>query len=208
MYKIFVYIFLFLFISSSELIFAGHASNDSTKTIVDCNYTFKEAIAGIKIPKKLSNELKLIKVKYYSFDGKIHQGQLLIQKDLVKDIEEIFNAIMSVKFPIAKVIPAVKYGWNDEKSMADNNTSAFNYRMVANTKAISSHSSGRAIDINPKFNPQIKRNHYFPRGSKYEPSRKGTITANSLIVKEFLKRGWMWGGLWHNTKDYQHFEKR
>ncbi len=208
MLKVFAYAALFLSISFSELIFAKNPPNDTSKVIIDCNYTFKESIAGIDIPNKIKKNLKLIKIKYYSFDGKIHQGQLLIHKDLVKDVEEIFNAIMSVKFPIAKVIPVVKYGWNDEKSMKDNNTSGFNYRMVANTKALSSHSSGRAIDINPKFNPQLKRNHSFPRGSKYEPSRKGTITTRSLIVKEFLKHGWMWGGMWNSSKDYQHFEKR
>ena len=150
----------------------------------------------------------MVEVKYYSFDGKIHQGQLLINKDLVEDIKEIFKSIMSVKFPIAKVIPVVRYNWNDEKSMEDNNTSAFNYRIVANTKTLSAHSTGRAIDINPKLNPQIKRNHYFPRGAKYQPDKKGTITANMLIVKEFVKRGWKWGGYWNSTKDYQHFEKK
>ena len=208
MFKLFISTIILLFISSSKIISADIATQDTSKVIIDCNYTFKESIAGIDIPKKIKKNLKLINVQYYSFDGKIHQGQLLIHKDLVKDVEEIFKSIMSVKFPIAKVIPVVKYGWNDEKSMKDNNTSAFNYRIVANTKALSSHSSGRAIDINPKLNPQIKRNHYFPRGSKYEPTRKGTITKNSLLVKEFLKHGWMWGGLWHSTKDYQHFEKK
>jgi peptidoglycan LD-endopeptidase CwlK len=208
MFKLFISTIILLFISSSKIISADIATQDTSKVIIDCNYTFKESIAGIDIPKKIKENLKLINVQYYSFDGKIHQGQLLIHKDLVKDVEEIFKSIMSVKFPIAKVIPVVKYGWNDEKSMKDNNTSAFNYRIVANTKALSSHSSGRAIDINPKLNPQIKRNHYFPRGSKYEPTRKGTITKNSLLVKEFLKHGWMWGGLWHSTKDYQHFEKK
>ena len=188
--------------------FSRNNKHDESKIIIDCDYTFKESLAGIDIPKELINKLKLIEVQYYSFDGKIHQGQLLIHKDLAKEVKEIFKAIMSVKFPIAKVIPIIKYDWNDEKSMEDNNTSAFNYRIVANTKTLSSHSSGKAIDINPKLNPQIKRNHYFPRGSKYQPEKKGTITSNSLIVKEFVKRGWRWGGFWNSTKDYQHFEKK
>ncbi len=207
--KIFLINFLIIIsFYSFKYAYAVEANHDSSKIIIDCNYTFVQSVSGIDIPKKLKKELKLIEVKYYSFDGKIHQGQLLIHKELERDIKEIFDAIMTVKFPIAKVIPVVKYDWNDEKSMEDNNTSAFNYRVVANTKALSSHSSGRAIDINPKLNPQIKRNHNFPRGSKYQPEKKGTITANSLIVKEFVKHGWRWGGFWNSTKDYQHFEKK
>ncbi len=84
MLKTIVYIVLFLFVSSFQLIFAGHSSHDGSKVIIDCNYTFKEAIAGIDIPKNIKKNLKLIKVRYYSFDGKVHQGQLLIHKNLFK----------------------------------------------------------------------------------------------------------------------------
>jgi hypothetical protein len=40
--------------------------------------------------------------------------------------------------------------------MADNNSSCFNYRKIANSEIISMHSYGLAIDINPVQNP-IKR---------------------------------------------------
>ena len=42
--------------------------------IVDCNYTFEEAIAGSDAPQKIINELVLLDVRYYSTDNKIHKG--------------------------------------------------------------------------------------------------------------------------------------
>jgi hypothetical protein len=41
----------------------------------------------------------------------------------------------------------------------------------------------------------------------YDVKLKGTITADSFLVREFTKRGWKWGGYWKKNKDYQHFEK-
>ena len=177
------------------------------KIIIDSHYTFNEIFSGSKIPEDIKKDLKLISVEYFSFDDKLHRGQILIHKDLASNVIEIFKVIKEKKFPIGKVIPIIKYNWSDENSMTDNNTSAFNYRYVKGTSQLSSHALGRAIDINPKLNPQIKGENNIPANSKYDVTITGTITANSFIVKEFNKRGWQWGGLWKRNKDYQHFEK-
>ncbi len=190
-----------------NIFISGILQNDE-RIIIDSEYTFEEAVSGIDIPQKILNDLVLIEVEYYSFDKKLHRGQLLINKNLKDDIEEIFKIIKEIKFPVEKVIPVSHYRWSDEKSMLDNNTSAFNYRTVKGTKVLSAHSTGRAIDINPKLNPQIKRNKVIPEGAKHNPEIDGTITLNSFLTKEFIKRGWQWGGTWRSTKDYQHFEKR
>jgi len=175
--------------------------------IVDCNYTFKEAIENLNSPNELSSDLKLITVLYYSFDDKLHKGQIVIHKDLAKDAINIFEIIKEKKFKIAKVIPIVFYNWSDDKSMLDNNTSAFNYRFIAGTKKLSNHATGRAIDINPLLNPQVFKDRVYPSTAKYDPKKEGTITVPSFIVKEFKKMGWDWGGDWKSSKDYQHFEK-
>ncbi len=179
----------------------------SEKVIVDSDYSLAEALDGIIIPPAVKKSLIIINVQYYSFDGKIHQGQVVISEDLKSDIEKIFKEIQREKFPIAKAIPIVYYGWDDEKSMEDNNTSAFNYRVIAGTKKLSNHSFGTAIDINPLLNPYIRKDLHQPRGSVYNPSRSGTISNNSLLVKAFRTLGWDWGGDWKDRKDYQHFEK-
>jgi peptidoglycan LD-endopeptidase CwlK len=91
--------------------------------------------------------------------------------------------------------------------MLDNNTSGFNYRKVKGTAVLSTHSKGRAVDINPLLNPQIKNGKTIPSSSVYKPEAPGTLTRKSPLVEEFLKKGWNWGGRWRSTKDYQHFEK-
>jgi hypothetical protein len=174
---------------------------------IDCQYSFEEAISGVEIPDDLRRELVLVDVEYYSFDKNIHRGQVVIHKNLSEDIVNIFQIIKENNFPVDKVIPVVKYSWSDEASMRDNNTSAFNFRKVKGSEKYSAHALGRAIDINPFYNPQLKNNITIPEGSSYNPDIKGTIIKDSFLVKEFRKLGWNWGGLWRRNKDYQHFEK-
>jgi hypothetical protein len=194
--------------------YSNHILNESIiqhrhkkEIIIDCNFTFKEATSGIEIPKSILKQLTLLEVEYYSFDGKLHKGQIVINKSVLSDIKEIFAFIKKTKFPINKVVPIVKYNWSDEKSMIDNNTSSFNYRKVKGQKVLSAHSVGLAIDINPLLNPQYKHKSVFPPKGKYDPHKPGTILSGSELVKEFQKRGWQWGGYWQSSKDYQHFEK-
>ncbi|WP_337865264.1 M15 family metallopeptidase [Ignavibacterium sp.] len=197
------FVLLFLIIT-----FNFSAQTESDEVIVDSDLTFEESVSGITIPESIRNNLILIDVQYYSFDNKLHKGQLLVHKSVEKDLREIFEIIRETKFPIHKAVPIVKYGWNDEASMLSNNTSCFNYRKVKGMKTLSYHSKGLAIDINPMQNPHIKNNKSLPEGAIYDKSIPGTLTDSSIIVKEFKKRGWIWGGSWRSSKDYQHFEKR
>ena len=180
---------------------------DSNNVIIDSNVSLGEALSGIDIPPRVKNLLTIVNVYYYSFDGRLHRGQIVINKYLAKDIMEIFNLIKERKFPIKKVVPVFRYNRNDIASMEDDNTSAFNYRIVKGTKKLSEHAMGRAIDINPVQNPQIKNGVITPKGSLYKFNLPGTISDTSFIVKFFLEKGWDWGGNWKHFKDYQHFEK-
>lgn len=183
------------------------SDDDIKNLIIDSDYSREDAINGLVIPADIRENLRLISVRYYSFDNKLHEGQVVIHKDRAEDIKSVFNIIREKKFPVAKVIPIVKYEWDDQKSMADNNTSAFNYRFIAGTNKLSNHSFGYAIDINPLLNPYIREDEIRPEGAIYNPRIKGTISKESFLVKELKKRGWTWGGDWKDRKDYQHFEK-
>ena len=153
-------------------------------------------------------------VLYYSFDGKVHKGQVVIEKRLVRDIQRVFRVAFDNKFPITSVIPVshdkfYKNGeWNsDGQSMLSNNTSAFNYRVVTGGKKLSMHAYGFAIDINPVQNPYFKGKVVLPEGAVYDPAIPGTLTRNCPVVRAFINLGWDWGGNWKSLKDYQHFEK-
>lgn len=204
----FLIIIFYLFVQTMNSQIDTTINQNQTEIILDCNYSFNESIKGIEIPVEIINQLTLIDVEYYSFDEKLHKGQLVINKKVEKDIVEIFKLIKDLKFPVGKVIPVVKYKWDDEASMNDNNTVAFNYRKVKGSKILSLHSYGLAIDINPLQNPHIKGKTIQPSSGKYDTKSKGTILRDSKLVNEFVKRGWQWGGRWRSSKDYQHFEKK
>jgi peptidoglycan LD-endopeptidase CwlK len=176
--------------------------------IIDSAMSFTEAIEGSTAPLAIIDSLSMIDVTYYSFDGLRHQGQLIVEARLEDDIYEIFQLIEKLKFPVGKVIPIVAYGWEDGVSMADNNSSGFNFRVIEGTNKLSLHAFGRAVDINPVQNPVIyPAGLIAPEGAVYRPKNNGAFIAGHPVVQEFIKRGWDWGGNFEQPKDYHHFEK-
>ena len=157
--------------------------------------------------------LRRVEVDYIGFDGQTHRGALVVHEDLVADVIAIFEQLRQMRYPIAKVDTVDHYsGADDELSMEDNNTSAFNCRDIPGTGIWSMHAYGRAIDINPLLNPYIdaagvlqpkNAGPYLDR-SRTDP---GVLHAGDPIVRVFTDRGWRWGGYWHDPIDYQHFER-
>ena len=198
---------------------AGRAEGPGTGTlkhpVIDSAMTEREAFDGLdpKCPDEIRKRQRLINVEYYSTDGLIHRGQLVLDAELVGDVRKVFALALKERFPIHSVIPVSdmrfrKDGrWDDELSMEANNTSSFNYREVTGGGRLSNHAYGRALDINTFENPYIKGSTVLPHGATYDPKVAGTFTAESAIVREFLRLGWAWGGNWTSPKDYQHFEK-
>ena len=165
-----------------------------------------EALAGKEIPSEIRESLALLALPYHSFTGEVCEGQLVVHASVAEETREIFNTLFAKQFPIAKMVPVVVYGWDDDASMADNNTSAFNYRLIYGTDRLSNHSYGRAIDVNPLQNPYVRRDGVVvPAGAAYDTTVPGTITAK--VADLFRSRGWVWGGDWTDRKDWQHFEK-
>jgi hypothetical protein len=148
--------------------------------------------------------LSLISVRYLSFDGALHEGQVVIHESLADDVHAAFEELLVYGFPIAKAIPIVRYDWDDEASMQDNNSSGFNYRAIAGTARLSNHAFGRALDINTFLNPYVRGEYVAPKGASYDPTRPGAIAPGIALV--FKSRGWAWGGDWTDRKDWQHFE--
>jgi hypothetical protein len=207
---------IILLLSLLDFLYSEDIIGSYKNPIIDSNMTYEQALDGLSIecPAQIKNRQRLVTVKYYSFDNRVHQGQLIIDKDLAGDIEFAFEEALKEKFPIYSVIPIShssfrKNGrWDDDASMEANNTSCFNYRRITGSQNLSLHALGRAIDINPVQNPYINGNMVQPINSCYDPTVKGTFTNNSAIVKSLLSRGWIWGGNWTSLKDYQHLEKQ
>lgn len=173
----------------------------------DPKLTLEQALAGAEVPVYIKEQLTIIDLLYYGFDSTSHIGQMVVNRKYADEIYNIFMELYAAQFPIEKIRPLLFYDFSDETSMLDNNTSGFNYRYIKNTRVLSDHAYGRAIDINPLLNPNIKHGKIIPNGASYEPERPGTITHGSQTVKTFKRRGWRWGGNWARSKDYQHFYK-
>ena len=105
--------------------------------------------------------------------------------------------------------PVESYGASDDRSMAADNTSAFNCRPVEGTGVWSQHAYGRAIDINPRENPEVTGGRVLPPNGWAFVDRahrgRGMIRPEGVVVRAFAAVGWGWGGSWHSLKDYQHF---
>lgn len=171
------------------------------------------ALSGTEAPREITEQLALVDVKYLGFDNGLRAGQLVVASVLAEQVQEIFDKILVAEFPIESIIPIVAYDWDDHASIAANNTSGFNYRLVpgGDGEVWSMHSFGRAIDINPSLNPyrypeRIDTDSRYPY-QPYNPGEQGVISAESSVVQIFADEGWEWGGLWEEGPDYQHFEK-
>lgn len=176
-------------------------------TIIDASFTFEEAIAGTEAPQEIIDQLILFDVLYLSVDGKIHQGQILSNKEIASDIVHMFRFMFNEGFVIEKAIPVVRYNWTDSLSMANNNSYSFCYRNTSYSK----HATSMAIDINPRFNPlRRKRGDQpnIPAGAVRDTTINGTLYPGHLVVKEFLEKGFRWGHTFPKYYDDHHFEKR
>lgn len=165
---------------------------------------------GCPIPPE---DLSVLRVSYRNFAGSRAEGVLIVNTKLAPELDEIFGELYKQKFPIERMEPVENFGGDDLKSMAANNTSAFNCRDITGKKGqFSNHSWGRAIDINPLTNPYVKGTQVLPEAGKAYLDRTqfhpGSILAGSAIVKLFERHGWTWGGAWRDRQDYQHFEKK
>ena len=156
-------------------------------------------------------DLAYLQVTYWGFDEKSHIGEMIVNKKIAQEVLDIFKEVYENKYHIEKIRLIDEYGANDEESMQDNNTSAFCYRVVKNSKKLSNHSLGIAIDINPLYNPYIDGKRIEPANAGIYKDRninvKGIIRKGDTLYNAFIKRGWKWGGNWKTKKDYQHFEK-
>lgn len=160
------------------------------------------------------SDLCCIHVLHYTYRGEIMAGEMICNIRIAETLLEIFKDLYIVKYPIERMIPIDYYEANDELSMADNNSSCFNYRTISFSNIISKHGLGLAVDINPLYNPYIKmvngRLNIEPaNGLNYVDRKKDfpyKIIEGDFCHKLFIDHGFIWGGKWTETKDYQHFE--
>lgn len=160
-------------------------------------------------------DLAYVHVLHYDFQAQVQEGELICNQSIAQDLVDIFYELYENQYPIEKIRLIDEYEADDEASMADNNTSCFNYRTVPGRTKLSNHSYGCAIDINPLYNPYVRTSGgkelispdnavpYADRSVDF-PYK---IDKNDVCYRIFTEHGFDWGGAWNSSKDYQHFEK-
>lgn len=178
-------------------------------------------ITGISYPEDGAAEISLadlvyLHVLHVNFDGETAEGELICNRAIAQDLVEIFYELYLAEYQIEKITLIENYDGDDTASMADNNTSCFNYRPVDGTDHLSKHAYGLAVDINPFYNPYVRYTKdggqlISPQGSEEYADRSKAfsykIDTSDYCYRLFIEHGFAWGGNWNTSKDYQHFQK-
>ena len=165
------------------------------------------------------DRLALIRFSYVGFDTALHDdGEIVVMDAAARQVRRIFETLRNMRFPIAKARLLNIYNGDDDASMADNNTSAFNDRPISPGGTISLHAYGLAIDVNPVQNPVVERSGArltfrpaegvkFANRSNDRPGKDFRSGMTEMIIDVFADNGFLiWGGYWDEPIDYQHFQ--
>ena len=155
-------------------------------------------------------DLRLLRLTFVGFDGRARHGQLVVHRWYAEEFVHVFRRLYEERFPIRRMRLVDHYGADDARSMAADNTSAFNCRLRAGSSTEwSQHAYGRAIDVNTVENPVVTPTHVSPpAGVAYVDRTQqlpGMIHLHDAVWWAFHAIGWEWGGQWQGTIDYQHF---
>lgn len=160
-------------------------------------------------------DLCYLRISCVGADGSAYIGEMVAAADLAEDLLDIFRQLYEAGYPIERMQLIDDYDARDQASMEANNTTCFNFRQIAGSTKLSNHSLGRAVDINPLYNPYVKKT---ANGTIYDPPVAEAyadrdkdfpykIDHDDLCYQLFTAHGFTWGGDWNSVKDYQHFEK-
>ena len=157
--------------------------------------------------------LRLLTMSYLGFDGTARTGRMVVHAAVAHDVVAVFRRLYDERWPIRRMSLVDAYGGDDERSMAADNTSAYNCRAVAGQSGWSDHAYGRAVDINPVENPYDTGDVVLPAAGREfalldrsagARAPRGVITTGDAVTGAFARIGWRWGGSW-SAPDYQHF---
>jgi hypothetical protein len=156
-------------------------------------------------------QLRRLSVRYWGFDRRAHTGSAIVNARAVRPLTRVFARLYARRFPIRRMRPVDAYGGSDERSLAADNTAAFNcrYAVAPGPKRWSVHAYGLAIDVDPVENPYLLGGRVHPRAGRAfldrSRVRRGMAVRGGVLVQAFAAVGWSWGGRWGSSPDYQHF---
>lgn len=164
-----------------------------------------------------TDELRYVHIWYFDFDGNPVEGELICNEYIAQDLVEIFHSLYRNEYQLGSVRLIDEFDADANASMEANNSYCFNYFEIdGNSSALSEHTYGLAVDINPYYNPRITYSgdgslDVLPSGAADYAERTRNfaykIDENDLCYRLFTSHGFTWGGNWNHRKDYSHFYK-
>ncbi len=103
------------------------------------------------------SDLRYLHLLHYTEDGKIKLGEMICHKDIANALIDIFRELFNNHYPIERMqliddlTPTTLSRWNTTTPHA------LVSALLLAQKKLSNHSLGKAVDINPLYNPYVKR---------------------------------------------------
>jgi hypothetical protein len=114
--------------TSNDIIVDSNLSWAEIQEKFELHYRYVQDSVDASFQNQWQNQT-LINVDYYSFDGKIHKGQLICNRSVQAELKAVFKDLYNFKFPIQSIMPISEFDFDDQKSMRANNTSCFDFRV-------------------------------------------------------------------------------
>lgn len=157
------------------------------------------------------SELAYVTVSFWGFDRRPHTGELLVHREVAKDVVSVFRSLHRARWPIEEMRITRAAELDAPPTGDGNNTAGFACRPARLSSDWSEHAYGLAIDINPFHNPYVRDELVLPeRAIAYRDRswrRPGMIFPGDVVTRAFARIGWGWGGSWTSSKDPMHFSR-
>ncbi len=154
------------------------------------------------------DDLAYLRLAHVTFDGGVGDGELVVARAIARRTVALFRRLYALGFPVRRLRLVDDHAASDEASMAADNSSAFNFRLIAGTDLLSQHARGMAIDINPVENPWRKPDRIEPPAgvafTDRTDVRPGMFVRPGPVVAALDELGWEWGGDWRHAFDDHH----
>jgi poly-gamma-glutamate synthesis protein (capsule biosynthesis protein) len=101
--------------------------------------------------------LRLLRVAYHGFDGRSHQGQLVVNEAAVGSLTKVFRRLYELNCPIRHMAFSDTYGPASDRPANGDVTASFECRQAAASpctgkarKHLVGHAYGEAVDLNSR----------------------------------------------------------
>ena len=112
--------------------------------ITDDIFQSINGMSFVENPNISREQLRYLKVLHYNFNHEVQIGELIVNANIAEDVRNIFRELFEQQYEIQSMMLVDRF-WtgdgvsSDKNSIENNNTSAFNYRMIAGTDQLSNH---------------------------------------------------------------------